>query len=49
MFVHPVHPTIYEDMWNPGDALSDTSLYEHIEVVRGENGSWTSRATWQTC
>lgn len=34
-------PTLFESRWNLGDALSDTALYERIEVVRGANGLTT--------
>lgn len=34
-------PTYFESRWNLGDALSDTALYERIEVVRGANGLMT--------
>ena len=30
--------TPFEEYWNFGDALSDTALYERIEVVRGSTG-----------
>lgn len=31
-------PTSFEERWNFGDALSDTTLYDRIEVVRGSTG-----------
>ncbi|HCC0886727.1 TPA: ferric-rhodotorulic acid/ferric-coprogen receptor FhuE [Salmonella enterica] len=31
-------PTYFESRWNLGDALTDTALYERVEVVRGANG-----------
>ena len=34
-------PTYFESRWNLGDALSDTALFERIEVVRGANGLMT--------
>ncbi|MBU5640565.1 ferric-rhodotorulic acid/ferric-coprogen receptor FhuE [Citrobacter sp. S46_ASV_140] len=34
-------PTYFESRWNLGDALSDTALFEHVEVVRGANGLMT--------
>lgn len=34
-------PTIFETRWNLGDALSDTAMYERIEVVRGATGLMT--------
>ncbi|MFP2514056.1 ferric-rhodotorulic acid/ferric-coprogen receptor FhuE [Buttiauxella agrestis] len=34
-------PTLFESNWNLGDALSDTAIYERIEVVRGANGLTT--------
>lgn len=34
-------PTYFESRWNLGDALTDTALYEHVEVVRGANGLMT--------
>lgn len=34
-------PTYFESRWNLGDALSDTALYERVEVVRGANGLMT--------
>lgn len=34
-------PTIFEPRWNLGDALSDTAIFERIEVVRGANGLTT--------
>ncbi|WP_287874553.1 ferric-rhodotorulic acid/ferric-coprogen receptor FhuE [Citrobacter sp.] len=36
-------PTYFESRWNLGDALSDTALFERVEVVRGANGlmTWT--------
>ena len=34
-------PTLFESRWNLGDALSDTAIYERIEVVRGANGLTT--------
>ncbi|MCU5772105.1 ferric-rhodotorulic acid/ferric-coprogen receptor FhuE [Erwiniaceae bacterium BAC15a-03b] len=33
--------TTFEDRWNLGDALSDTAIYERIEVVRGATGLMT--------
>ena len=37
-------PTYFESRWNLGDALSDTALFERVEVVRGANGLMTG--TW---
>ena len=34
-------PTYFESRWNLGDALSDTALFERVEVVRGANGLMT--------
>lgn len=34
-------PTLFETRWNLGDSLSDTALYERVEVVRGANGLTT--------
>ncbi|EAR7989957.1 ferric-rhodotorulic acid/ferric-coprogen receptor FhuE [Salmonella enterica] len=34
-------PTYFESRWNLGDALTDTALYERVEVVRGANGLMT--------
>ena len=34
-------PTWFESRWNLGDALSDTALFERVEVVRGANGLLT--------
>lgn len=34
-------PTIFESRWNMGDALSDTALFERVEVVRGATGLMT--------
>jgi outer membrane receptor for ferric coprogen and ferric-rhodotorulic acid len=34
-------PTYFESRWNLGDALSDTALFERVEVVRGANGLLT--------
>lgn len=34
-------PTQFEERWNLGDALSDTAIYERIEVVRGATGLMT--------
>lgn len=34
-------PTLFESRWNLGDALSDTAIFERIEVVRGANGLTT--------
>ena len=34
-------PTMFEARWNLGDALSDTAMYERIEVVRGATGLMT--------
>ncbi|MDX5627190.1 MULTISPECIES: ferric-rhodotorulic acid/ferric-coprogen receptor FhuE [unclassified Brenneria] len=34
-------PTYFESRWNLGDALSDTALYDRVEVVRGANGLMT--------
>lgn len=34
-------PTMFESRWNLGDALSDTAMYERIEVVRGATGLMT--------
>lgn len=34
-------PTLFESRWNLGDALTDTALFERIEVVRGANGLTT--------
>lgn len=34
-------PTLFESRWNLGDALTDTAIYERIEVVRGANGLTT--------
>lgn len=34
-------PTIFEPRWNMGDALSDTALFERVEVVRGATGLMT--------
>ena len=34
-------PSYFESRWNLGDALSDTALFERIEVVRGANGLMT--------
>ncbi|GLR10386.1 ferric-rhodotorulic acid outer membrane transporter [Mixta theicola] len=31
-------PTLFEERWNLGDALSDTAIYDRIEVVRGATG-----------
>jgi outer membrane receptor for ferric coprogen and ferric-rhodotorulic acid len=31
----------FESRWNLGDALSDTALFERVEVVRGANGLMT--------
>lgn len=40
-------PTYFESRWNLGDALSDTALFERVEVVRGANGLLTGTATPQ--
>jgi outer membrane receptor for ferric coprogen and ferric-rhodotorulic acid len=34
-------PTLFESRWNLGDALTDTAMYQQIEVVRGANGLMT--------
>lgn len=34
-------PTYFESRWNLGDALTDTALYDRVEVVRGANGLMT--------
>ena len=34
-------PTYFESRWNLGDALSDTALFERVEVVRGASGLMT--------
>jgi len=34
-------PTYFDSRWTLGDALSDTALFERIEVVRGANGLMT--------
>lgn len=34
-------PTFFESRWNLGDGLSDTALFERVEVVRGANGLMT--------
>ncbi len=34
-------PTYFESRWNLGDALSDTALFERVEVVRGATGLMT--------
>ncbi|HAT8012957.1 ferric-rhodotorulic acid/ferric-coprogen receptor FhuE [Citrobacter rodentium] len=34
-------PTWFESRWNLGDALSDTALFERVEVVRGASGLMT--------
>lgn len=34
-------PTFFESRWNLGDALSDTALFERVEVVRGATGLMT--------
>ncbi len=34
-------PTYFESRWNLGDALSDTALFDRVEVVRGANGLMT--------
>ncbi|ARJ44272.1 ferric-rhodotorulic acid/ferric-coprogen receptor FhuE [Pantoea alhagi] len=31
-------PTVFEERWNLGDAISDTAMYDRIEVVRGATG-----------
>ncbi len=37
-------PTYFESLLNLGDALTDTALYERVEVVRGANGLMTEPA-----
>ena len=34
-------PTLFEARWNLGDALTDTAMYQQIEVVRGASGLMT--------
>ncbi|HKN04003.1 MAG TPA: ferric-rhodotorulic acid/ferric-coprogen receptor FhuE [Buttiauxella sp.] len=34
-------PTLFEARWNLGDALTDTAIYQQIEVVRGASGLMT--------
>jgi outer membrane receptor for ferric coprogen and ferric-rhodotorulic acid len=34
-------PTLFEARWNLGDSLTDTAMYQQIEVVRGANGLMT--------
>ena len=31
-------PTVFEERWNLGDAMSDSAIYDRIEVVRGATG-----------
>ncbi|QKJ87724.1 ferric-rhodotorulic acid/ferric-coprogen receptor FhuE [Paramixta manurensis] len=34
-------PTYFQSQWNLGDALSDSALYDRVEVVRGATGLMT--------
>lgn len=40
-------PAYFESRWNLGDALSDTTLFERVEVVNGANGLMTGQVTLQ--